>query len=893
MDTDLFSFLFNTFLFFGVILAIKDRGRINSLLQRLNHLQKVIDFQVLQIEKLKQKIEELRPSELSKEQSKEQLKPEPHKPIEPLELEKIDSHFIQKTTEEIDEKSKPWQDNKKHTRKKSKQIKQPKNAFSFDSLLKGNGIFWLGAAVLAIGGIFLAKYSIEAGLLSPSIRVILGAVFGCSLVIAAELANKYQEKLNIQTPYISASLASGGVITCFAMALVSFDFYNFITPNIAFALLAIISLTATYLALRFGPILAGIGIIGSYAVPALVSTGSNDVFALLVYVAFVSLSAIWVADYVKQKWLWWQSFVGHFIWLAAAIVIGDKSDFWLINSFAIFSLYLYVLAGVMGWKLSLGMTSTLSVKELLMPRREQAVILLSLVLMALYLTLYNDFIHIIWANVIFCTVIILVANKHSALDSWPYLMLGFALYSFHLMPNTINFENNLFPFSNKYLFIQLSVLVGMAFSLFMLIRYVERYAYLLLLVITPITLFGISYITAKPEAEAYLYPLWAVEMLLIGVVASYGAMKSKITLHQVTYLILANSLLTLCLTMLLSASTLTLAIVTQVASLSYLSWKYKVHIPDWLYKVALLAVVTRLTFAPWLANYKDEMIFNVHWTLIVYPIVLVIIGFATKYNPSKTLKSWFMGVFIHVFALLITTETSYILINDYPDFTNLSYKESILLSLNWLILSAVYLFRSKLTSSLRVLYQKGGLLLILGAALIHIDISLISNPFVQNHYVGDGVINWLFLQWLVPAGILCIFIKFKLFENKYHNAIYGVIAVLGILFVNGEIRSLFNDGHILWASPLKQAELYTYSIVWLVISTLAIFVAQHFDNKSLMNAGFTGLAIVILKAFGIDMSHLEGLLRALSFIGLGLCLVGIGWLFQKMQNKTEVTRINT
>ncbi len=54
------------------------------------------------------------------------------------------------------------------------------------------------------------------------------------------------------------------------------------------------------------------------------------------------------------------------------------------------------------------------------------------------------------------------------------------------------------------------------------------------------------------------------------------------------------------------------------------------------------------------------------------------------------------------------------------------------------------------------------------------------------------------------------------------------------------------------------------------------------------NLGFIGLALVILKAFGIDMSHLEGLLRALSFIGLGLSLVGIGWLFQKVQNKPKL-----
>ena len=45
-------------------------------------------------------------------------------------------------------------------------------------------------------------------------------------------------------------------------------------------------------------------------------------------------------------------------------------------------------------------------------------------------------------------------------------------------------------------------------------------------------------------------------------------------------------------------------------------------------------------------------------------------------------------------------------------------------------------------------------------------------------------------------------------------------------------------------------------------------------------------AIVILltvgKVFVIDMGGLTGVFRALSFIGLGLVLVGIGWLYQRL-----------
>jgi len=40
--------------------------------------------------------------------------------------------------------------------------------------------------------------------------------------------------------------------------------------------------------------------------------------------------------------------------------------------------------------------------------------------------------------------------------------------------------------------------------------------------------------------------------------------------------------------------------------------------------------------------------------------------------------------------------------------------------------------------------------------------------------------------------------------------------------------------------------------------------------------------ISVGKAFLIDMSHLEGVLRALSFIGLGVVLIGIGLFYQRI-----------
>ena len=42
------------------------------------------------------------------------------------------------------------------------------------------------------------------------------------------------------------------------------------------------------------------------------------------------------------------------------------------------------------------------------------------------------------------------------------------------------------------------------------------------------------------------------------------------------------------------------------------------------------------------------------------------------------------------------------------------------------------------------------------------------------------------------------------------------------------------------------------------------------------------MVAAVLKVFILDLANLEGVMRALSFIGLGLVLVAIGFAYQKL-----------
>jgi len=95
----------------------------------------------------------------------------------------------------------------------------------------------------------------------------------------------------------------------------------------------------------------------------------------------------------------------------------------------------------------------------------------------------------------------------------------------------------------------------------------------------------------------------------------------------------------------------------------------------------------------------------------------------------------------------------------------------------------------------------------------------------------------------------------------------------------------------LW-SGMEQVETYTYSALWLALGVILLIVGVRLRSQVLRIASAALIAIAVLKVFLFDMSELEGVLRALSFIGLGAVLIGIGLFYQRLltlaKTRTEV-----
>lgn len=770
----------------------------------------------------------------------------------------------------------------------------------FEKLRTGfeqNWMTWIGAIALAFGGIFLAKYSLEAGLLSPLARLSLGGVFGLSLIAVASYLHYKRIIFEGFNNYIPAALASGGFITCFALTLLAYSSYSMISPTAAFIVLAIIAISASAMALKLGPLLAVLGIIGSYSVPIWVNTGSNNLLALFMYVCFVSLSASLVAQKVQRAWLWYLLWAGHIGWYLVGFLITQlKSNTpWLFATFALLSIVGLIALPRLGLKLKSIDHRPHSLKRLVKVLPDHLLLLAFIV--PLIFTMSISYYTLQWQaiGVLSIGLLLFLVLKNSRWDLWQGLSLVIAILMI-ISAEQMNslsafFDDGLFIFKSEY---GLGLLLGfgfMAYGLYFGKKHIKRLAFHISAAFSVFVMIGTLYSLIPNSALGTAYPLWAFVLFVVAAILIKCAQHNTSLFQRFTYWVGANANITLAITMLLSDSGLTIALAIQVLLISVLIKRFNVPMPHWPIKVLVAALLLRLTLAPWTPSYDALTLFGLHWSIIVYPLCTALFFAAAKCYKSSQLKVWLEGAALHCFALFITTETSYQLVGHYPQFDSLSFYEQILLTCNWLALACVYLHRARIAGSLAKLYQIAGCVLASGAGLIAFKTLLDDNPLLTSIYIGElPVFNWLFLLWLVPAGLtIWLYSLIKPINAKVAPFVLGVAGLLGLIAINSFIRQYWQGPYIYLSKGASNAELYSYSIIWLILGAGTVILGHLKNQLLIQKIGLGLLAAVIVKVFLIDMANLTGLLKALSFIGLGLSLVGLSWLFQKLRSRSKVT----
>ena len=161
----------------------------------------------------------------------------------------------------------------------------------FERLLAGRLLIWLGGIALVLAALFLIRYSIEIGLVTPQARMLAAFLFGFVMLAAGEYARaKLSDDLRI-----GQALVGAGIAILYAAAYGSYILYGLIGAIAASAAMLMVTGAALALSFRHGAPAAAMGLIGGFLTPILVGDPDAGALPLLFYIALLDAALFAVA----------------------------------------------------------------------------------------------------------------------------------------------------------------------------------------------------------------------------------------------------------------------------------------------------------------------------------------------------------------------------------------------------------------------------------------------------------------------------------------------------------------------------------------------------------------------------------------------------------------------
>ena len=216
----------------------------------------------------------------------------------------------------------------------------PAKAFDFEDIFGRRLPIWAGGIALAISGVFLVRYSIEAGLMTPVVRVIFAFLFGLLLLAGAEAAYRFKDR--VADPRVAQALAGAGLATLYAGFYLAGTQYGLIGQTFAFIGLASVTAAAIALSYRFGLPSAVLGLVGGFAAPALVGGDEANLPLLSLYLGLVTAGLTLSGRHQQRPWMGIAALIGGLGWGFVLLLTGEFG----ISGVLALGLYLVVLGAV-------------------------------------------------------------------------------------------------------------------------------------------------------------------------------------------------------------------------------------------------------------------------------------------------------------------------------------------------------------------------------------------------------------------------------------------------------------------------------------------------------------------------------------------------------------------
>jgi len=797
---------------------------------------------------------------------------------------------------------------------------------NLESYLGARWPVWVGGVALAFGGIFLVRYSIEAGLLGPAARLTLAGIFGLVLMAAGEIVRRSSSPWampQISERYgnalsgamIPGVLTAAGAVTLLGAIYAAYAIYAFIGPTSAFILLALVSFATIALSLLHGQALAGLGLLASLATPALVASDVPNANAL-----FIFLGLTWVAVNAASRFREWTT-----VPMLANIGIGLWALLYIAGTSGVFfdpmppALALIVMVAGTGFfwpgaRYGLGETAKTGWRGLL--TRPPLKITLSTAVMAALPALVMVLRHedggampLFASAAVIAVLAALGASRLFAV--WPALIsaagavLGivFTALSWLDYVPPVPAEGQPAPapltFTDE---ITISLLLGAVFTFlgFVFLRRFRRtepefsMVWAFLMPAVPVALAFISFLNFGDLGRDWTHGLYG---LALGLVFLAGAEwlfrqgeEDEGRIDWPANLLVAGSFAGFTLALHALTNGIVTTILVSVLGFAYVlamrvrSWP---ALP-WMMAAATLVVFGRIAWEPTLIGPNSLGTTPFLNALLPGYGIPTLLAIATAWllrdSPDFRIRNVMQAL-----ASLAGLMTIAVLVRHAMNGGVLDDRVPTLGEQSIYTLLAVGFSGVLLTLDLRrpsPVFRWGSMIAGVIATVNVLSLHVFAlNPYFSGENTGPWpFFNLLLLGYLLPAlayGLVAWYARGR--RPQPYVAMLAVAgAVLGFLWATLSVRRFWQGENIADWKGFLQGETYTYSVVWLLIGVVLLALGSRLDARSLRLASAGLVLIAVVKVFLIDMSNLEGILRALSFIGLGAVLIGIGLFYQRI-----------
>ncbi|HYU32984.1 MAG TPA: DUF2339 domain-containing protein [Thermoanaerobaculia bacterium] len=746
----------------------------------------------------------------------------------------------------------------------------PVRKVSLEELLGARLLVWIASIALAFAGAFTVKLSFDYGWFSPTVRVVIGVLFGVILLGAGEWMRRPSER-------IAQGLSAAGVADLYACFLAGIHLYGIIQPGVGFGLMALTTIVAVALSLRQGVMVALIGMIGGFLTPYLVRTGEPDVRGLFAYLLLLQIGLLTVAR--RRGWpaIGALALAGGIFWTLAWVLGSFRADDAIpLGLFLVLSVLATLIVGLAG-----------------VPREAEARSLGAawvavpggLLAMALVAGRggYEPAEWGLFGLIAAGTLVLARLRPLFRPLAWVAAATGAVLLGSWGLDDLGDADIGRFLIT--------AAALGLLFA-------------------------GGAYAAAwKDERPGHWGALSAASGLAFFLIA-YAATESKVAIPWAAvalgiaalYLVAAlpvarrrpamdgllaalavavTSFVSLAIPIQLERQWLTVGWAVEVAALVWLGGKFRLPPLGALARVLAIGVTIRLLLNASVLDYPigDHPLF--HWLWFGYGVPVLAFA-AAAYLARRRIGDEGFATLLEAGALAFAFALATLAVRQlyHPGKLaagTIGLEEWGALIVAWVVLALGLLLVNRRWLPLLPSLEWGGQIgLVVGAALMIMGPLGFDNPLWASEPVGETLIfNLLLWVYGVPAvlfGLAAAELGKR--ESQLAPVLAVLTVVLAFALVSLEVRQAF-QGSLLNGPTTSIVERWSYSMAWIVFGAVLLVLGVTRRGKMLRYASLAVMLLVIAKVFLYDMANLSDLWRVFSFLGLGVSLLALAWVYQR------------